>query len=151
MTARRWIALASVGAVGLLIAVLVNVISPTGVGDGGPGPTTTTTSTQDPPSDGHCMAIYKITGSWQGGFQGEVEVMNHSTSPYNGWTARWTYANGQTVDSVRNGVRSGSGAEVIVKNAEWNRSIPPEGSVSFGFTVSYSGTNSLPTVTCTSP
>ncbi len=126
----------------------------TGVGDGGGGggpTTTTTTSAQEPPGDAHCMAIYKISSAWQGGFQGEVEIMNHSASAYNGWTARWNYANGQTVDSVWNGVRSGSGSEVVVKNVDWNRTIQPEGSVTFGFTVSYSGTNSLPTVTCTSP
>ncbi|WP_051764531.1 lytic polysaccharide monooxygenase auxiliary activity family 9 protein [Saccharothrix syringae] len=113
--------------------------------------TTTTTSTSNQPGDPNCMAIYKITSSWSGGFQGEVEVMNHSTSAYNGWTARWTYANGQTVNSVWNGVRSGSGAEVVVKNVDWNRTVAPESSVKFGFTASYSGTNSLPTVTCTSP
>ncbi|WP_309114786.1 lytic polysaccharide monooxygenase [Saccharothrix sp.] len=122
-------------------------------GVGRPGNTTppTTTTTTPPPSGSHCMAIYKITSTWQGGFQGEVEIMNHSTSPYNGWTAKWTFSGGQTITNVWNGVKSGSGAEVVVKNAEWNRTVGVEQSVTFGFTANTTGSNPLPEVTCTSP
>ncbi|ONI90303.1 chitin-binding protein [Saccharothrix sp. ALI-22-I] len=116
-----------------------------------PSTTTPTTTTSNPPGDSHCMAIYKITSAWSGGFQGEVELMNHSTSPYNGWTATWNYANGQTINSLWNGVKSGSGSQVVVKNADWNKTVGVEQSVTFGFTASHTGTNSLPTVTCTSP
>ncbi|WP_033441809.1 lytic polysaccharide monooxygenase [Saccharothrix sp. NRRL B-16314] len=114
--------------------------------------TTPTTTTTIPSGDSKCMAIYKITSAWSGGFQGEVELMNHSTAAYNGWTATWTYANGQTINSLWSGVKSGSGAQVVVKNAAWNGTVAPETSVKFGFTATYSGsTNSLPTVTCSSP
>ncbi|GGP62818.1 lytic polysaccharide monooxygenase auxiliary activity family 9 protein [Saccharothrix coeruleofusca] len=123
----------------------VTGIGQTGTGD---GPTTTV---PDSGHDAKCMAIYKITSAWDGGFQGEVEIMNHSTSPYDGWSATWNFASGQTVNSLWNGVLTTSGSQVVVKNVEWNRSIGVEQSTTFGFTASYSGSNSLPTVTCSSP
>jgi len=118
--------------------------------------TTTPTSTTTPttptnPGDASCMAIYKITSAWSGGFQAEVELMNHSKSAYNGWTATWTWGGNQAINSLWSGVKSGSGSQVIVKNAAWNGAVAPETSVKFGFTANYSGANSLPTVTCTSP
>ncbi|GAA1297449.1 lytic polysaccharide monooxygenase auxiliary activity family 9 protein [Saccharothrix xinjiangensis] len=140
----------------------------TGVGGGGGSSTTTTTTTtttgtttsttsttptttSSNPGTTGCTANYRITSSWSGGFQGEVEVVNTGSSTFSGWTARWNLASGQTLNSVWNGVRSGSGSEVAVSNVDWNRTVAPSGSAKFGFTGSYTGSNPLPTVTCTSP
>ncbi|MFI7220367.1 lytic polysaccharide monooxygenase [Micromonospora maritima] len=114
-----------------------------------PTPTPTSTPTMPPPGSGDCMAIYKVVSAWQGGFQGEVEIMNHSTRTYAGWTASWTWPSGQTINQVWNGTLSGSGASVTVTNASYNGSVPPEGRTTFGFIANVSGTNTLPTVTCT--
>ncbi|MBF5033446.1 lytic polysaccharide monooxygenase [Micromonospora sp. WMMA1976] len=143
----------------------------TGIGSGGSTPPTTAPPTTAPPTTappttapptspppvttsptmpaGSCMAVYKVVTAWGGGFQGEVTIMNHSTRTYSGWTANWTWPSGQTINQVWNGTLSGSGASVSVSNAAYNGSVPPEGTTTFGFTANFSGTNTLPTVTCT--
>src|SRR5690606_24173525 len=50
-------------------------------------PATTRPPTTPPattPAAGGCSATYQVTGSWQGGFQGEVVVTNTGTTPTNG-------------------------------------------------------------------
>ncbi|GAA3456577.1 endo-1,4-beta-xylanase [Dactylosporangium matsuzakiense] len=97
------------------------------------------TSTSPPPA-GACTATYKITGSWPGGFQGEVSVAG--TRP--GWTVKWTFANGQTISQLWGGTLSQSGASVTVTPASWNTAPP----ATFGFLASWNATNAAPTVTC---
>lgn len=102
-----------------------------------------------PPGSGDCMAVYKVVNTWDGGFQGEVEIMNHSSQTYAGWTATWTWPSGQTLTQVWNGTASTSGATVSITNVSYNGSVPPEGTTTFGFLASTSGANTLPAVTCT--
>ncbi|SNT62862.1 chitin-binding protein [Asanoa hainanensis] len=120
---------------------------------GGPTPTTGPTPTPTagpttPAPSGDCMAVYKIIGSWNGGFQAEVEIMNHSTRTYGGWTASWAWPSGQTLAQVWNGTSTVSGTNVTVRNASWNGSVAPNGRTTFGFLGTHSGTNTLPAVTC---
>ncbi|GGT09004.1 lytic polysaccharide monooxygenase [Streptomyces griseoviridis] len=122
-------------------------------GSGGtPEPTPTPTPT-DPPHTGSCMAVYTVQNSWNGGFQGSVEVMNHGTEPRNGWAVRWTPGVGTRISSVWNGVLStGSDGAVTVRNADHNRVIAADASVSFGFTATSTG-NDYPvgTIGCVTP
>ncbi|GAA4715046.1 endo-1,4-beta-xylanase [Phytohabitans rumicis] len=117
----------------------------------------TTTPTSAPPTTaapnpGGCSATYQVVSQWQGGFQATVTVRNTGTSAVNGWTVRWTFANGQTVTNLWNGVVTSSGSAVTVRNASYNGSIPASGSTSFGFLGSWNGTNAVPaSVTCSSP
>ncbi|KKJ99529.1 lytic polysaccharide monooxygenase [Micromonospora sp. HK10] len=118
----------------------------------GTTPTTPGTSPSTPntsPGTNSCMAVYKVVTAWGGGFQAEVTIMNHSTRTYAGWTATWSWANGQTITQLWNGQLSANGSAVTVNNAAYNGTISPEGSTTFGFTANVSGTNSLPTVSCT--
>jgi len=128
---------------------------------GGPGPDPTdppgdpdptTPPPTDPPTDppsGDCMAAYTVVGSWTGGFQAEVTIMNHGTAPFSGWTASWAWPSGQTLAQVWNGTSSGTGSYVEVRNASWNGTVPPDGTATFGFLGTWTGTNALPTVSCT--
>ncbi len=111
-------------------------------------PPTSAPPTSTPPPTGECMAVYKVVSSWSGGFQGEVQIMNHGSKTFGGWTANWTWPSGQTINSVWSGTYSGSGASVTVTNAAWNGSVAPGGSTTFGFTAN-SNNNTAPTVTCT--
>ncbi|SCG67194.1 lytic polysaccharide monooxygenase auxiliary activity family 9 protein [Micromonospora halophytica] len=113
-----------------------------------PSPTTPPPSPTTPPPGGDCMAVYQVVSSWSGGFQGEVTIMNHSTRTYGGWTASWTLPSGQAISQVWNGTATTSGSTVTVTNAAYNGTIAPEGTTTFGFIASSTGTNSLPTVTC---
>ncbi|MBB5825460.1 lytic polysaccharide monooxygenase [Micromonospora carbonacea] len=114
-----------------------------------PAPTTpapTTPAPTTPPAGGDCMATYKVVSSWSGGFQGEVAVMNHGSTPFTGWKATLTWSTGQTINSLWNGTYTTSGSTVTVTNSPYNGTVAPEGTTAFGFVAS--GTSSLPTVSC---
>ncbi|WP_033339339.1 lytic polysaccharide monooxygenase [Catenuloplanes japonicus] len=110
-----------------------------------PGPTTPTPTATTHPGGG-CMATYSVVSAWNGGMQGQVEIMNHNTATSGGWTATLTLPSTYTISSVWNGTLSGSGTSVQVKNVNWNGAIAPEGSTTFGFIANGTG---LPQVSCT--
>jgi cellulase/cellobiase CelA1 len=86
--------------------------------------------------------------SWSGGFQGEVKVTAGS-SAVNGWTVTWTLAGGQSISQVWGGTVSTSGSGITVKNVDYNGSLQPSASTTFGFIAN--GSPSTPSLTCTSP
>jgi cellulase/cellobiase CelA1 len=88
--------------------------------------------------------------SWPGGFQGEVTV-KAGTAAINGWTVRWTFANGQVISQLWSGVLAQSGAAVTIGNMSYNGSLGANATTMFGFNASWNGTNAGPTPTCTSP
>jgi lysophospholipase L1-like esterase len=103
----------------------------------------------DPPQPGGtCTATPAVTGTWSGGFQGEVTVANPTTSAITGWTVRFTLPNGHTVAQVWGGTASGS---VTVTNVAYNGTINPNGSATFGFIASGSGAAAIGAATCASP
>ncbi|MEU9203536.1 lytic polysaccharide monooxygenase [Streptomyces sp. NPDC048332] len=111
-------------------------------GSGGtPTPDPTPTPTPTDPHTG-CMAVYSVTSSWGGGFQGSVEVMNHGTTAMEGWAVQWTPGAGTTINSAWNGsLTTGSDGALTVRNVDYNRTVPPDGSVTFGFTATSTGNN----------
>ena len=101
------------------------------------------------PAPPGARATYAITGSWPGGFQGEVTVTAGS-APIRGWTVTWTFPNGQVINQVWSGSHTQNGANVTVTNAAYNGALPAAGSTSFGFIASWNGTNNAPTnIICT--
>ncbi|MEV5750015.1 lytic polysaccharide monooxygenase [Actinoallomurus sp. NPDC052308] len=114
----------------------------TGVGDSSGGGGGGTPSTP-------CTATFKTTGSWSGGFQGEVTVSNPGTTALNGWTVSWMPSSGQTINSVWNGTLTLSGDMATVRNADWNRTVNGGASTSFGFVANGSPGASM--ITCSSP
>ncbi|MEW1586813.1 cellulase family glycosylhydrolase [Micromonospora vinacea] len=116
-----------------------------------PPPTTpppTTPPPTTPPPAGGCTATYTVTNQWQGGFQGEVRVTAGARA-ITGWTAGWTFANGQRVTQSWNVALTSSGTTVSARNTDYNGRLAAGASASFGFLGSWTGTNSLPAVSCT--
>ncbi|WP_209444573.1 cellulose binding domain-containing protein, partial [Micromonospora parva] len=111
-----------------------------------PPPTTPPPTT--PPPAGGCTATYTVTNQWQGGFQAEVRVTAGARA-ITGWTAGWTFANGQSVTQSWNVALTSSGTTVTARNAEYNGRLTAGASASFGFLGSWTGTNSAPTLSCT--
>ncbi|WP_229401269.1 lytic polysaccharide monooxygenase auxiliary activity family 9 protein [Micromonospora okii] len=101
-----------------------------------------------PPAAGRCTATYRVTTSWSGGFQGEVEVTAGS-SAIRGWTVNWTYANGQRISSSWGATVTSSGSTVTARNVDYNGALAPGAKTTFGFLASSTGTNTAPTPTCT--
>ncbi|GGM27752.1 MULTISPECIES: cellulose binding domain-containing protein [Micromonospora] len=120
---------------------------------GGPGtptstptgtPTAVPTTVTPPPSAGNCQVTYAITGQWPAGFQGDVTVRNTGTTPIDGWSLRWSFANGQQVNQAWGATYTQSGAQVTATNVAYNASISPGGTATFGFISSWSGSNTRP-------
>ncbi|MFY1623287.1 glycosyl hydrolase family 95 catalytic domain-containing protein [Micromonospora sp. WMMD735] len=113
-----------------------------------PVPTTPVPTTSSPAPSG-ARATYAVTGSWSGGFQAEVTVTAGATA-IRGWTVSWTFPNGQTISQIWGGSHTQSGANVTVKNVDYNGTLAAGASTTFGFIGTVNGTNNAPTnLTCT--
>jgi cellulase/cellobiase CelA1 len=85
-----------------------------------------------------------VTNQWSNGFLGEVTITNRATTAINSWTVGFTFPGNQQITNLWNGIVTQSGANVTVRNQNYNATIPPNGSTSFGFQGSFSGTNNNP-------
>jgi cellulase/cellobiase CelA1 len=99
------------------------------------------------PDAASCTATYQIQNQWPTGFTTKIIVTNGSVAR-TGWTVAWTFANGQVIINLFNGHDTANGASHSVTNLPFNGSLAPGASVQFGFVATQSGTNSIPTVTC---
>jgi len=91
------------------------------------------------------FAIDYSTNDWGSGAVVNITITNNSTTAKKGWTLTWTYSGNQKITNIWGGEYTQSGSTITVKNSSWNSEIPPNGYVSFGFSISYSGTNAKPT------
>ncbi|MFF5565438.1 cellulose binding domain-containing protein [Streptomyces sp. NPDC012623] len=91
-----------------------------------------------------CTVEYSTTSQWNGGFQGGVTLTNNAT-PVENWTLTFDFPGSQQVTQGWSGKWSQSGRTVTVVNESWNARIPTGGSLSAGFTASWSGSNPAPT------
>jgi hypothetical protein len=92
-----------------------------------------------------CTATYRTTGSWGGGFQGEVSVTNTGTTTIAGWTVVLSIASGRTINNLWNGVLSGN----TVVNANYNGALVPAASTSFGFVANGDVNGAITIISCT--
>jgi Cellulose binding domain/Glycosyl hydrolase family 12 len=128
-------------------SVNINGSSPTPT----PTPTPSTTSpspsaspTPTATSASACSAAYSLVNSWSGGFQGQVTVSNTGASPISGWTLRWSFPGDQKLNDLWNGSYTQSGEQVTVTNASYDGTIAPGGSVTVGFTGTYTSSDASP-------
>jgi len=121
-------------------------------GSGTPSPTPsvtpsrTPTPSPSPTSSGSaaCSVAYSLVNSWSGGFQAQAVITNTGSSPVNGWTLAWTFPGDQKISSLWNGTFSQSGESVRVANASYNGTIPAQGTVTVGFTGTFTSSNTAP-------
>ncbi len=127
----------ALGGVGLLVPSLIGAVAS--------GALTAPTSS----AQAACSASYSVASQWSGGFNWVVTV---TAGPVDitGWTVTWSYANGQTVSYPYNAVVTQSGAGVSATNESYNGSLAAGASTQFGGGGTWSGTNSIPTLSCTS-
>ena len=90
-----------------------------------------------------CQVSYTISSQWAGGFGANVAVTNLG-APIAGWTLRWSFGAGQTVTQAWNATVTQSGAAVTAVNASYNGALATDGSASFGFNGSWTGSNPAP-------
>jgi peroxidase len=93
-----------------------------------------------------CRVTYTITDQWSNGFQTAITIQNTGSRPINNWDLRFTFANGQVISLLWNGVNEQNGLRVPITNASWNNSLAPGQSITdMGFVASWNGvTNARP-------
>ncbi|MDQ0948977.1 cellulase/cellobiase CelA1 [Streptomyces phaeochromogenes] len=118
--------------------------------DGGNGEVTGVHDPGNPtePPPGACSATRRTTGNWSGGYQSEVTVTNTGEVPMLGWMVDWSLPGGQSVASLWSGNATYSGQNVMVHNADWNGSLDPGESASFGYVVQGSGGDAATALAC---
>ncbi|MGA9672387.1 MAG: Ig-like domain repeat protein [Terracidiphilus sp.] len=93
-----------------------------------------------------CNVIYTITPQSSSAFGATIALDNTGTTNWTSWTLQWTFANGQTISSLWNGIETQTGALVTVTNESYNGSVPAGGSVTnIGFNGNLVGGNAVPT------
>ncbi|MBM0276026.1 cellulose binding domain-containing protein [Micromonospora sp. STR1s_6] len=122
---RTTMALTSVGAV-LLASAAVATAVPAGAAAAG------------------CSVDYTVSSQWQGGFGANVTITNLGDA-ISGWTLTWSYGAGQTVTQAWNATVTQSGAAVTARNVGYNGGVATNGTASFGFNGSWTGSNPDPT------
>jgi enterochelin esterase-like enzyme len=120
-------------------------VSSSGTVTSTPTPSATVTPTPTPTQISGDYAISYVMNDWGSGATVSVTIKNNTTAAVNGWTLAWSFSGNQKFTNTWNGTVTQSGQTVTVKNATYNADIPANGgSVSFGFNISYSGTNAKP-------
>jgi peptidoglycan/xylan/chitin deacetylase (PgdA/CDA1 family) len=90
-------------------------------------------------------AVNYTQNDWGSGATVSVTITNNGTAAINDWKLEWTFSGNQKITNLWNGVFTQSGTSVKVTNQSYNSTIPANGGkVSFGFNISYSGSNVKP-------
>jgi hypothetical protein len=122
-------------------ATSVPTVSPSVIPSVSPSTSPSPSATQTPSST--CAVSY-VMNDWGSGATVSVTIKNNGTSAIDGWTLAWQFAGNQKISNLWNGTYTQSGTEVTVTSLDYNAAIPAGGTVSFGFNLSYSGTNAKP-------
>ncbi len=91
-----------------------------------------------------CSVAYRITHSWPGGFRTDVTIRNTGNTAVNGWTLRWTFANGQTVSEMWNATPKQTGPDVLATAMPYNQTISAGESLLAGFNGTSGRANAVP-------
>ena len=120
-----------------------------------PSPTLSPSPTPTPTFATGCAVSYLIQNDWGSGATVTITIKNNGTTVINGWELKFSFPGSQQITNLWSAKHTQNGTAVTVTNEAWNSSIPPNGTVSFGFNLSYSGTNGKPSefflngITCT--
>jgi hypothetical protein len=92
------------------------------------------------------FSVKYTQNDWGSGATVGVEITNNGSSAIDGWTLEWTFSGNQKVTNIWNASFTQNGASVTANNKSYNSTIPANGGkVSFGFNLSYNGSNAKPT------
>ncbi|MFD7640442.1 glycoside hydrolase family 6 protein [Kitasatospora sp. NPDC059795] len=94
-----------------------------------------------------CTATYKVSSDWGAGFNADVTV-TAGNAAIKTWKVTWNFGGNQQITNLWNGQLGQSGQAVTVTNAAYNGALGAGAATAFGFGANYSGTNALPTLSC---
>ncbi|MEV0122100.1 cellulase family glycosylhydrolase [Streptomyces sp. NPDC050703] len=96
-----------------------------------------------PGQGGACHVTYRLS-DWGGTFNADVTIRNTSGEKVEGWKLDFSFPGQQKLNAVWNAKATQTGSDVHVTPEPWTGSIPANGTVSFGFNGSSTGTNAAP-------
>ncbi len=86
---------------------------------------------------------FRVLDSWSTAFNGEITLRNSGTTTLNGWTLSFDFAG--TISSIWNAsIVSHVGTRYTIKDANWNGTLAPNATATFGFVASPGGPTSPP-------
>jgi len=80
-----------------------------------------------------CRVTLVRSAAWEQGYIATVTLVNRGSRPVFGWTVQWRFRGDQRVTNLWNGKLAQDGRAVTVRDDDWNATIGPGESVSFGF------------------
>lgn len=86
-----------------------------------------------------CSVRYDLVNQWPDGFQASVTVT--SVRALSSWQVAWSFKDGQKVNQMWDASFTQSGSRVTATAADYNKSVPADGDLSFGFLASWQGKN----------
>jgi cellulase/cellobiase CelA1 len=95
-----------------------------------------------------CAATPAVGNAWNGGFVATVTVRNTAAETLDGWQVSWRWPGDERILTLWNGTAQGSGADVTVRNASYNGTLPPGGTTTFGMVVAATAPPAALTLTC---
>ncbi|MFJ9481145.1 cellulose binding domain-containing protein [Streptomyces mirabilis] len=87
-----------------------------------------------------CRVKYEIVSEWPDGFQATVTVT--STKALATWSLGWTFKDGQRVGQMWDGTFTQDDSHVTATAADYNKTVAANGTFTFGFLGSWTGSNS---------
>ncbi|WP_199486406.1 chitinase [Actinomadura logoneensis] len=90
-------------------------------------------------ADGTPTATFAKVSDWGSGWQGQFTLTNGSSQTVNGWKVAFDLPSGTTVGSYWDALLTSAPPHYTFTNRDYNASIPPGGTVTFGFLGSGSG------------
>ncbi|MBC2906632.1 cellulose-binding domain-containing protein [Streptomyces cupreus] len=106
--------------------------STTTAGSGGAAPETS--------APAGCRVRYDLVNQWPDGFQATVTVTTQQ--PLDTWRVAWSFRDGQHVGQMWDASFTQNGSRVTATAADYNKTVPAEGTLTFGFLASWQGKNS---------
>jgi endo-1,4-beta-xylanase len=110
-----------------------------------PTPTRSSTTSPSPSSTGTGCTVAYSMNDWGSGATVSIAIKNNGTAAINGWKLAFSYAGNQKITNIWNATYTQNGTAVTFSNLSYNTAIVAGGSVTFGFNISYSGSNAKPT------
>lgn len=85
-------------------------------------------------------AAFSTISTWGNGYQGQITVTNNSSSQITSWRVEFDLPAGTSISQVWNAQQSVSGSRHSFTNVNWNGTLAPGGTASFGFIAAGTGT-----------
>ncbi|MEU4491989.1 cellulose binding domain-containing protein [Streptomyces sp. NPDC023998] len=85
-------------------------------------------------------AAFSKTSTWDSGYQGAYTITNGGSSQLTSWTVEFDLPAGTSVGSYWDALLTQSGSHYTFKNREYNGSLAPGASASFGWVSTGTGT-----------